>query len=113
MIAVCLLAALGATAGCGNSHEVCADTQKTIEGFAVKTHALPPDDAAQWKRAIADVAGRLDVLARRAHDDKLKRTLRHVAASYRAAATGMDRGDTSALSTVVHDQSQRLADVCR
>src|SRR6266545_6662642 len=107
VIAACVVA-LGFTTGCGNTDAVCADTQKTLEGFAAKTQTLPPNSPVQWKQAITDVAARLDALARRADDGKLKRALRDTAASYRAAATGMDRGDTSALSAVIHDQPQRL-----
>jgi hypothetical protein len=105
--------ALGLLAGCGNTHAVCADTQKTLEDFAAKTRVLPPANTAQWKQAINGVADRLDVLARRADSGKLKSALKNTAASYRAAATGMDRGDTSALVTVIHDQPARLDDACR
>jgi hypothetical protein len=110
-MAACVVA-LGLTAGCGNTRAVCADTEKTLEGFAAKTRTLPPTGTAQWKQAITDVAARLDVLARRADNGKLKAALKDTAASYRSAATGMDRGDTSALSAVIHDQPQRLNNVC-
>ncbi|HEX6473292.1 MAG TPA: hypothetical protein VF069_29650 [Streptosporangiaceae bacterium] len=110
--AACLLA-LGLTAGCGNTHAVCADTEKTLEDFAARTRTLPPADAAQWQRAITDVAGRLEVLARRADSGRLKRALRETAASYRAAAAGMSRGDTAALSAAIRGQVPRLDEACR
>jgi hypothetical protein len=112
-VAAACAGALGVLAGCGNTHAVCADTQKTLEDFAAKTRALPPANTAQWRQAISGVADRLDVLARRADSGKLKSTLKDTAASYRAAATGMDRGDTAALVAVIHDQPGRLDDACR
>lgn len=112
-VAAACVAALGLLAGCGNTHAVCADTQKTLKDFAAKTRALPPENTAQWKQAISGVADRLDVLAARADSGKLKSALRDTAASYRAAATGMDRGDTSALVAVIHDQPGRLDNACR
>lgn len=109
---VACVVALGLTAGCGNTDTICADTRKTLQGFAVKSQTLPPDGTAQWKQAITEVADRLDVLARRADDGKLGRTLKDTAASYRAAAAGMDHGDTSALSAVINAQPRHLATVC-
>lgn len=111
--AVACAGALGLLAGCGNTNAVCADTQKTLEDFAAKTRVLPPENTVQWKQAISGVADRLDVLARRADSGKLKRALKDTAASYRAAATGIDHGDTSALVTVIHDQPARIDDACQ
>jgi hypothetical protein len=111
-IAACV-AALALPAGCGNGRAVCADTQQTLEAFAAETRTLPPTDTAHWKRAIIDVADRLDALARRADSGRLKKALRDTAASYRAAAAGMDHGDTAALSAVIRDQPRRLGGVCR
>jgi hypothetical protein len=111
--AVACVGALGLLAGCGNTHAVCADTQKTLADFAARTRVLPAANTAQWKQAINGVADRLDVLARRADSGKLKGALNETAASYRAAAIGMDRGDTSALVAVIHDQPARLDNACR
>jgi hypothetical protein len=102
----------GLGAGCGNSSAVCADTLKTLEGFAATARTLPPSDTAQWRRAITDVANRLDALARRAEDDELADALAETAAAYRAAAGGVARGDTSRLSAVIRDQPQRLDNAC-
>lgn len=102
----------GLLAGCGNSGEVCAETQRTIEGFAAKAKTLPPADTAQWQRAITDVANRLDGLSRRADDDELKKALEDTAASYRAAAGGIGRGDTAQLTAVIRDQPARLDTAC-
>jgi hypothetical protein len=113
VVAAACVGALGLVAGCGNTHAVCADTQRTLEGFAARTRTLPPQNTAQWKQALGGVADRLDVLARRADSGKLKKALKDTAASYRTAATGMDRGDTSALAAVIHDQPARLDDACR
>jgi hypothetical protein len=110
--AACLLA-MGLAAGCGNTRAVCADTEKTLEDFAARTRTLPPADPAQWQRAITDVAGRLDALARRADSGKLRSALRETAASYRAAAAGMARGDTAGLSAAIRDQAARLDRACR
>src|SRR5262245_55723935 len=74
--AACVIALATLTTGCGNTRAVCADTQKTLEGFAAKTRTLPPDNTVQWKQAMTDVAGRLDALSRRADEKKLKRALR-------------------------------------
>jgi hypothetical protein len=112
-VAAACVGALGLAAGCANTHAVCAETQKTLEDFAAKTRVLPPENTVQWKQAIGGVADRLDVLARRADSGKLKGALRDTAASYRAAAAGVDHGDTSALVTVIHDQPVRLDDACR
>jgi hypothetical protein len=102
----------GLVAGCGNSSEVCADTKKTLQGFAAKAQTLPPTDNAQWRKAISDVANRLDTLSRRADDRKLKKALKETAASYRAAAGGMSRGETAQLTAVIRDQPQRLDEAC-
>jgi hypothetical protein len=111
-VAACLIAPATLITGCGNTRAVCADTQKTLEDLAAKARTLPPDNTVQWKQAMTDVAGRLDALSRRADDGKLKTALRDTAASYRAAATGMDRGDTAALSAVIRDQPRRLDQAC-
>jgi hypothetical protein len=108
----CLVVAGGLVSGCGNSSEVCADTQKTIEGFAAKAQTLPPTDTAKWRQAITDVANRLDTLSRRADDKKLKKALKDTAASYRAAAGGMSRGETAQLTAVIRDQPKRLDTAC-
>jgi hypothetical protein len=102
----------GLLAGCGNSSEVCTDTQKALQGFAAKTQTLPPTDRAQWRQAITDVANRLDALSRRADDKKLKKALKDTARSYRAAAGGMSRGETALLTAVIREQPQRLDDAC-
>jgi hypothetical protein len=111
VIAACLIA-VGLTAGCGNTSQVCSDTKKTLQGFATKAQTLPPTDTAQWRQAITDVANRLDVLARRADDAKLKKALSDTATAYRAAAVAVAKGDTAQLSAVIHDQPQRLDKAC-
>ena len=112
VVAACLVVVGGLVAGCGNSSEVCADTQKTLQGFAAKAQVLPPTDTAQWRQAITEVANRLDALSRRADDKKLKKVLKDTAASYRAAAGGMSRGETAQLTAVIRDQPQRLDSAC-
>jgi hypothetical protein len=109
----CVVVVAGLATGCGNSSVICADTTKTLEGFAATAKALPPSDTARWRRAIIDVANRLDALARRADDDELAKALAETAAAYRAAAGGVARGDTSRLSAVIRDQPQRLDSACR
>src|ERR671914_410021 len=71
----CVVVVAGLATGCGNSSVICADTTKTLEGFAATAKALPPSDTARWRRAIIDVANRLDALARRADDDELAKAL--------------------------------------
>ncbi|MCD0452756.1 hypothetical protein LO762_26765 [Actinocorallia sp. API 0066] len=119
VLAVVLLAVTAAQ-GCsvvdgvlGNRAEVCEETQEAIDGFAAQLKTLPPNDNAAWAQAATDFATRLDGLAKKSDDAKLRDTLTGLATSWREAGPGLtDTGDVAKLTELVRDQPAKLGAAC-
>lgn len=108
------LVALSLTGACGtNKGEVCKDAGRAVSAYNAQLSGVAPDDIQQWRRAAAQLATRLDALAGKSDDDRLKRTLRGMAAEWRGVSTTITSGDISRLQAAVQRQPGRLARACR
>ncbi|GAA2095100.1 hypothetical protein [Actinomadura alba] len=109
---VCGVAVLALLSGCGNRTEVCDETRAAFEGLAAQVRTAPATDAARWKQAVGGFAARLDSLAKKSDDAKLKKTLEQAAAAARGAATGAGKGDMAPLQRFLAEQPSRVGAAC-
>ena len=109
---VCCAAVLGLLAGCGNRTEVCDETRTAFEGLAAQVRTAPAADPAKWKQAVGEFAVRLDTLAKKSDDAKLKKALDEAAVAARGAATGAGKGDVAQLQRFLTEQPQRIGTAC-
>ncbi|MBC6460208.1 hypothetical protein [Actinomadura sp. HBU206391] len=111
-VVVYCVVVLGLLAGCGNKSEVCDETKAAFEGLAAQVRTAPATDAAQWKQAVDRFAARLDALAKKSDDAKLKKTLEQAVVAARGAATGAGNGDVAQLQRFLTEQPRRIGETC-
>ncbi|MGI8329682.1 hypothetical protein ACRYCC_06930 [Actinomadura scrupuli] len=105
--------AVSACGSGGNTSAICRDAEKAFGDFSARLKTISPTEAAQWQRASADLATRLDGLAKSSDDARLKRTLTDMAGSWRSfGGTVTTKGETTQLSAMLAAQPQRLAAAC-
>ncbi|TDD62972.1 hypothetical protein E1298_44185 [Actinomadura rubrisoli] len=114
---VVLLGASGLLGGCGSmgggdSGQVCTDTKKAFQQYITQVRSVSAAEPGQWRQATEQLAGRLDGLAGKAGDAKLKKALKAEADRLRTAASAVGTGDASQLNTVMKDTPTRIGSAC-
>ena len=109
--ASCPLAGCGALGG-GNTGQVCTDTKKAIQQYVAQVRTVSAAEPGQWRQATEQLAGRVDGLARKADDGKLKKALKAEADRLRAAAASVGTGDAAQLNSVLKDTPARIGKAC-
>jgi hypothetical protein len=111
-----LMAMVGTVSACGmggNTSTVCDDAAKAFSDFSTRLRTVAPTQAAQWQQASGDLATRLDGLAKKSDDARLKKALTEMAGSWRSFSTTITtNGETAQLSAMLTTQPQRLTTAC-
>jgi hypothetical protein len=108
------MATLSACGNGGNTAAICKDAERAFGDFSVRLNIISPTEAAQWQQASGDLATRLDGLAKKSDDARLKKALTDMAGSWHSFGTTVaTNGETSQLSAMLAAQPQRLTAACR
>jgi hypothetical protein len=111
-----LLGAAGTLGGCGllggNTDQICTDTKQAFQEYVTQVKSASAADPAQWKQATDQLAGRIDGLAGKADDGKVRSALQAEVKRLRSAAASVGTGDAAQLNRVLSDTPQRIGKVC-
>jgi hypothetical protein len=111
-----LVAMVGMVSACGmggNTSAICGDAEKAFGDFSARLKTISPTAAVQWQRASGDLATRLDALAKKSDDARLRKALTEMAGSWRSFGTSVaTKGETAQLSAMLATQPQRLVKAC-
>jgi hypothetical protein len=106
----------GAVSACGTAGDtsaVCAGAVRAFGDLSARLSTVPPTDPAQWQRASGDMAARLDALAKRSGDARLKSELTAMAGSWRSFGGAVaSTGETAGLSAMLAGQPRSLSLAC-
>ena len=108
-----MMTATVSACGSGNTSAICHDAEKAFGDFSARLKTISPTEAAQWQQASADLATRLDGLAKGSDDARLGKALTDMAGSWRSfSGTVTTNGETAQLSAMLAAQPQRLTAAC-
>ncbi|WP_125621187.1 MULTISPECIES: hypothetical protein [Actinomadura] len=114
--AVLLAGAAGLLGGCGvlsgNSDEVCASVTAEYRRFTDEIERASASDGGPWRQATQSFAGRIDALAKKADDPRLKDVLQQQTARLQAASGRLAEGDVAELDAVLRDAPAKIGAVC-